>query len=91
MFDRVVLNGGRASIICGWHPAAVLKWWKVVGTKQPDRWTLTGGVEWSDPPSCRKKGLIFTAPRDKGMWAFGIESLEIVDGRIRAHLGPPEN
>lgn len=91
MFDRVKLHGGRASIISGWHPAAVLKWWRVIGTKMPDRWTLTGAVEWADPVSCRKKGLIFTAPRDKGMWAWGIESLEIQNGQVRARLGPPEH
>lgn len=93
--DRVVLHGGRASILYGWRPAAVLTWWRVVGTKAPDRWTLTGEIHWSDGPSCRKKGLIFTAPRDtsngSGMWAFGIESLEIAaNGRLQARLGPPE-
>lgn len=90
MFERVSLHGGRASIVSGWHPAAVLTWWRIDRPKDRDTWTLTGAVQWADAVSCRKPGLIFTAPRDKGMWAWGIEELAIKDGKIRARLGPPE-
>lgn len=87
----MVLHGGRASIVCGWHPAAVMTWWRVVKPPNSATWTLTGAVKWADAASCRKPGLIFTAPREKGMWAWGVDELTIHEGKVRARLGPPLN
>jgi hypothetical protein len=90
VFDRITLHGAGATILWGYHPAAELTAWRI--WKRSDGvWTLAGRVGRHDPFQCRQSPLMFTAPRDKGMWAWGIEGdVRIVKGKLAAILGPPE-
>jgi len=89
MFERLRIHGGAASILWGYRPAVTLRAWAI--TKVKGRWQLTATVERVDAFSARQKPLLFTAPRDKGFWAWGVEGeVQIVGSQLRVQLGPPE-
>jgi len=83
------LRGGKAALLLGPREAAVLSAWSI--KKHDDHWRLTGTLARVDLFQVRRKGLLFTAPRAGGFWAWGVESVEgVVGTQIHARLGPPE-
>lgn len=93
MFHRLTVRGGAGSILWGHRTAAVVRAWTIANTApagKPKVWRLAATVTRADAFQCRQRPLLFTAPRAKGMWCWGIESLELVGMQIRAVLGPPE-
>lgn len=88
MFERVTIRGGPGRLLWGHRPVADLSAWTIRRTGRT--WTLSATVTRTDPFGLRQKGLLFTAPRDKGFWAWGVESVQIGAETLRATLGPPE-
>lgn len=90
MIRDLTLHGGTASLLWGYRTAAVLKSWRITKDKKQGKWTLTGTLARVDAFQARQTPLIFTAPRDKGMWCWPIESIDMGPNHLRAILGPPE-
>jgi len=91
VFDHLRIRGTDASILWGYRPAAVLRAWQI-GQVQ-GQWTLRGTLTRADAFMCRQTPLLFTAPREgahDGFWAWGIESIDVVNLKLVARLGPPE-
>jgi hypothetical protein len=90
VFQGVTLHGGPASLLWGYRTAAVLTSWRITRVKR-GRWALAATVSRVDPFQLRQRPLLFTAPRARGFWAWGVISLDEVTPRtISATLGPPE-
>ncbi len=89
MFSSLTLHGAAAEILWGYRSAVALKSWRIAKDKK-GAWILTGVVARVDAFQARQKPLLFTAPRDKGFWAWGVEQLTVVGSQIKATLGPPE-
>lgn len=88
MFRALTISGGAASILYGYRQAATLTSWRI--TKRDGRWTLTATVARVDRFMARQKPLLFTAPRAKGFWAWGVTSMDVGTNQLVATLGPPE-
>lgn len=93
-FEHVRFHGEAASILWGYHPAAVVKRWSITRSeKEPGKWTLTAVVDRLEPFMLRQRPLLFTAPRQKaGFWLWPIEGdvQSVADGQIRATLSHAE-
>lgn len=88
MFEKFAMHGEAASLVWAYHTAATLTSWRV--TKTPDKqWTLTATVARVDPFQARQRPLLFTAPHEKGRWAWEVQELHLGDGTLTATLGPP--
>ena len=88
-YHRIRLRGERGSLLWGYHEAATFKSWRI--WKGQGRWQLSGRLAKSDAFQVRQRPLLFSAPRDRGMWAWGVERIEIKGSEVRAYLGEPEN
>ena len=85
--------GTRGALLWGYHEAAVLGTWTIQKTGKPGRevWTLGAAVARVEPFQIRQRPLLFSAPRfGGGMWAWGVEQVEVGPRRLSARLGPPE-
>jgi hypothetical protein len=92
MFDKLRIHGTAASILWGYRAAVTLKTWSIVRVK--GQWTLSATIERCEPFMARQRPLLFTAPRDgarDGMWAWGVQSIQIGGSSLIAQLGPPEH
>ena len=91
MFDRLTIRGGRASLLWGYRPVAVLTTWRI--TKAPGAWKLSATLERADAWQCgqaaKYQELLFTAPRDKGRWCWQLVDVTVGSTELRATLGPP--
>jgi hypothetical protein len=88
VFHSLTLHGGAGSLLWGYRVAVELKFWHIM--KLDGAWWLTGTIARVDKFQARQAPLLFTAPRDKGFWAWPIVSLDLGDTNLRAQLGPPE-
>ena len=91
MFDALRIRGAAASILWGYHEAAVLTTWSIVRIK--GQWTLSATIARVEPFMLRQPKLLFTAPREgarDGRWAWGIQSIQVGSRSLIAKLGPPE-
>lgn len=88
-YHRVQLHGERAALLWGYHEAAVFKSWRI--WKGQRGWQLSGTLARVDHFQARQRPLMFSAPRDKGMWCWGVDKLEIHGTSVGAFLGEPEN
>jgi hypothetical protein len=94
LFRHLTVRGVRGSIVWGHRTAATLAAWRIhkeVRDDLPPLWTLSARVAQADAFQCRQRPLLFTAPRDKGLWCWGIEELTLAGDALRARLGPPEH
>lgn len=97
-FGTLTIRGRVGSILYGKDEAATFTEWSILRRGQgpqanlpPYTWHLRARVTRAVPFYCRRRGLLFTAPRDKGNpWCWGVESLDLVGSQLRARLGPPE-
>lgn len=87
------IRGARGALLWGYHEAAVLGTWSIRKTGKPGQfvWTLVASVARVEPFQIRQRPLLFSAPRfGGGMWAWGVEHVDVGASRISARLGPPE-
>jgi hypothetical protein len=91
VFDRLTLHGGRATLLWGYRPVAVLTSWRIV--KAPGAWKLSATLARADRWQCGQavkcQELLFTAPRDQGRWCWQLEDVSVGTTELRATLGPP--
>ena len=52
-------------------------------------WMLVARIVASDAFKLRQRPLCFVAPHARGRWLWPIVEHEIVNGQLRARLGPP--
>jgi hypothetical protein len=69
--------------------AAALSSWRIAKSETGE-WILSGTLARVDLFQVRNKGLLFTAPRDKGFWSWPVLSIDVVGMQLRARLGPPD-
>jgi hypothetical protein len=87
------IRGQAGAVLWGHRTAAALGAWSIAKQerpRQPPLWLLAARVTRADAFQCRQKPLLFTAYHGKGSWCWGIESLTLADGQLRAVLGQPE-
>ena len=89
MFRRLRVRGAAGSLLWGYHAAAVLGRW-TIAKGSDGKWRLTAVVTRLEAFQIRQRPLLFTAAREHGWWAWGVESIEIGDRSLVAVLGPPE-
>ena len=91
VFQELSLFGGRATLVWGYRPIAVLTAWHI--TKAPGAWKLSASLERADAWQCQQAAkyqeLLFTAPRDKGRWCWPLTDVHVGTHELRATLGPP--
>jgi hypothetical protein len=90
---RLTVRGAAGAVLWGHRTAAQLGAWMITKQEQPHQapvWHLAARVTQADAFQCRQKPLTFTAFRDKGLWCWGVESLDLVGDQLHAVLGPPE-
>jgi hypothetical protein len=92
----VALRGAEATIVWGYHTAAVCSAWTVERSAAPrsgagpPTWTLRATLARADPFKLRQAPLKFTAPRRGGFFCWPILSVTVGAASLTAHLGPPE-
>jgi hypothetical protein len=89
VFNSLALHGGAASLLWGHREAAALGPWRITRADR-GRWYLSATIARANPFMLRQRPLLFTAPRTRGFWAWGIEAIEVGPGTLYARLGPPE-
>jgi hypothetical protein len=89
MFEALTLRGLEATIVWGYHTAAVCKAWTI--TKTPNGWALEATLARADAFQCRQRDLKFTAPRVGGFFCWPVISLTLGQSSIMGYLGPPES
>jgi len=86
----VTLRGQEATVVWGYHTAAVCTSWTAARTEQ-GAWTLQATVQKADPFQLRQRPLKFTAPRVGGFFCWPIVAVTLGAGTLSASLGPPES
>ena len=90
---RVTVRGEAGAVLFRSRPAAELGAWTITKQDEPNKapvWLLAARVTRADAFQCRQRPLLFTAFRDKGLWCWGVESLDLVGDALYAVLGQPE-
>jgi len=91
MFEgTVTLRGQEATVVWGYHTAAVCTSWTAARTPQ-GQWTLQATLKRADPFQLRQQPLKFTAPRKGGFFCWPVVSATLGAGTLAAGLGPPES
>ena len=89
-YHRIQLRGTRGTLLWGYHEAAEFRSWRI--WKDPQKgWQLSGVLARLDAFQARQRPLLFSAPRERGMWAWGVNSIKVNGSAVRADLGEPEN
>lgn len=83
----MVISGVVASLLYGYHVAAVVRDWTL--THDAAGWRLAGRLSQAHPHRIRQQPLIFQAPHARGVWRWPVLSLEGTE-TVTAHLGPKE-
>jgi hypothetical protein len=86
----VTLHGQEATVVWGYHTAAVCVSWTAQRTPQ-GTWTLQAQLKRADAYQLRQPALKFTAPRIGGFFCFPVLSVTLGAGTLAATLGPPES
>jgi len=87
----VTLTGVDATIVWGYHTAAVCRSWIVRRTPNA-RWILSAQITRADAYQLRQRDLKFTAPRKGGFFCWPVLTAPVLQGTtISATLGPPES
>ena len=91
MFEGdVTLRGLEATVVWGYHTAAVCSSWTVQRTPK-GAWTLQATLQRVDPFQLRQQNLKFTAPRVGGFFCWPMLGVTLGDRTLAATLGPPES
>jgi len=85
----LTLRGLDATVVWGYHTAAVCKSWTIART--PDgQWSLQAQLVKADAFQLRQRPLCFTAPRKGGFYIWPVLGVTLGAGTLAATLGPPE-
>jgi hypothetical protein len=90
MLDQVTLHGVEATVVWGYHTAAVCKAW-TVQKHESGAWTLEATLTRADAFQLRQRDLKFTAPRKGGFFCWPIVAVTLAASTLAATLGPPES
>jgi hypothetical protein len=91
MFEGdVTLRGLEATVVWGYHTAAVFTKWTAHRTPQ-NTWTLEATIKRADAFQLRQRELKFTAPRRGGYFCFPVLAVTLGATTLTASLGPPES
>ena len=91
MFEgTVTLRGQEATVVWGYHTAAVCRSWTASRTPQ-GTWSLQAAVQRADAFQLRQRDLKFTAPRKGGFFCWPILGVTLGATTLAAQLGPPES
>jgi hypothetical protein len=94
VFRDLRVRGASGTILWSYRTAAVLSGWTISRTRvQGERvWTLTATIARASPFELRQVPLLFTAPRERGFWAWPLLEPPTVDAerRLTVRVGPPE-
>jgi len=88
--ETVTLHGLEATIVWGYHTAAVCRAWTATRTPQ-GQWSLQATLQRADAFQLRQRPLKFTAPRIGGFFCFPVLGLTLGAGTVAATMGPPES
>lgn len=86
----VTLRGQDATIVWGYHTAAVIRSWTISRTPA-GHWSLQAAVRRADLFQLRQQPLKFTAPRKGGYFCWPVIGCSATATTLQATLGPPEN
>ena len=87
--EQVTLRGLEATVVWGYHTAAVCRSWTISRTPQ-NVWTLRADLLRADNFQLRQQPLKFTAPRIGGFFCWPIQAVTVDAQTLTASLGPPE-
>ena len=91
MFEGdVTLRGLEATVVWGYHTAAVLRTWTAHRTPQ-NTWTMEAQIKRADAFQLRQRNLKFAVPRPGGYLCFPVLAVTLAATTLTASLGPPEN
>lgn len=85
----VTLRGPQATIVWGYHTAAVCTGWRVQRTAQGS-WTFAAQLQRGDAFILRQRPLQFTVSRPGGYFVWPVVTLVTVGQTLSGVLGPPE-
>ena len=88
MAHALTIRGVTASLVWGYHPAAVLGVWTV--RKDEDGWGLEAHVQSTDKFRVTQQPLTFVATHATGAWRWPVITLAMTAGAVTARLGPKE-
>lgn len=86
---KLRLRGAHASIVWGYHTAAVVSNWRVRRGEGAE-WILAASIVRADRLKLKQKELLFSAPRKGGFFTWPVLAVLATDTAITARLGPPE-
>lgn len=89
MPHQIEITGAAGQIKWGYQVVAEIANWSVSADATGGDLTGTVGSP-CDEFGVTQQPLRFVVPRPKVEWEWPIESLQIVDGRAYARLGPPK-
>jgi len=87
---KTTIRGVAAEVRWGYHKAADLGSWSLSQNTEGLQ-LLTATVTASDPFRLSQTPLRFVVKRQKGDWAWPVESSELTGDQWTATLGPPED
>lgn len=91
MFEgQVTLRGLEATVVWGYHTAAVCSSWTIFRTPQ-GQWTLQATLRRADHFQLRQQNLKFAAPRKGGYFCWPVVGVTLGPHTLAATLGPPES
>ena len=90
LFGEVTITGLEATVVWGYHTAAVCTRWRITKTAA-NAWTLSATLARADAFKLRQSQLKFTAPRKGGYFCWPILSVTLTASNLAAVLGPPES
>jgi hypothetical protein len=83
------VHGRTGALLWGYHRVATFRAWRI--SQVEGHWILRATLERVDKFQIRQRPLLFSAPRDRGFWCWGVESVTAFDTvNLLARLGPPE-
>lgn len=86
----VTLRGQEATVVWGYHTAAVCRSWTIHRSEQ-GYWTLQAQLQRADAFQLRQRDLKFTAPRVGGYFCWPVLGVTLGATTLAATLGPPES
>ena len=88
--NTFTFRGESAELRWGYQPAATLKDWTLT-PQGSSSLTVTAQVVSSDAFRVSQHPIVFTVPRQAGVWRWPVVSLQIAGQTMTASLGPQED
>jgi len=85
---RGSIRGVTATLRWAYYDAARLEGYTI--TRENGDWRASGRVVWMNAYNLKQQPLYFLAPHQHGVWEWPVLECDIVEGRLRAKLGAPD-